>query len=120
MDRNYMLVGIEANDTYHRILNDALPGDNFIIADEDSALEHLRNYAIDGVIIFVSRLSEPVKMVKELKKTKEYVPIILISPLPSTREMVEAIRAGALDYLPKSEQSDQLRRDLLKVSFIQE
>jgi len=118
MDRRYLLVGIANNDPYHHILREALPGDEFLIADEDDAQDRLCNNMIDGTIIFVSRLTDPIQIVRQMRQAKEKVPIILISPLPSTSEMIEAIRAGATDYIPKYEQPDTLRRELFKVSFI--
>ncbi|MCB9534767.1 MAG: sigma-54-dependent Fis family transcriptional regulator [Myxococcales bacterium] len=82
-----------------------LPQDEFLVAaagDAEQALEVLRAERIDLVISDVTMPGiDGMRLLERIKKTRPGIEVILMTGYGSIQQAVEAIHAGAFDYLTK-------------------
>ncbi len=74
----------------------------YLAADSKEAWEHLNEYPIDIVLLDLKLGQESgLEVLKELKKVYPELPVLMITAFAETQSAVEAIKLGAVDYLPK-------------------
>ena len=75
----------------------------------DDALDVVQNEEIDVVVTDVNMKGmNGVELCKRLLENRPHLPVILITAFGSLETAIQAIRAGAYDFLPKPFEIDQL------------
>ncbi len=96
----------------------AVLGDNFSVVGEagtaDEAIEVIRSTQPDLVLCDLHMPGGG--GVAVAKTVGEEVPVVILSVSESERDLLDAVAAGALGYLVKSTEPDELRRQLWKAA----
>jgi len=83
--------------------------DVLAVADGQTALDQIEKTVPDAVILDMKLPAmSGLEVLKELKKNHPLIPVIMLTGLADVRMAVEAIKAGAHNYLTKPFESDQL------------
>jgi len=78
-------------------------------ADADAALEELRDHDFDAVVSDIRMPGKTgIELVGEIRETRPGTPIILMTAFGSIDSAVEAMQAGAFDYLTKPFKRDAM------------
>lgn len=93
---------------------------DIVVADEvgdgTEVLEKLRVGEYDAVILDISMPDGGVDLIKELKKKRPRLPILVLSVHPERQYALRALRAGAAGYLNKESAPDELIAAIRRVA----
>jgi len=81
----------------------------YVAADSKAAWTYLENYLIDLILLDLKLGQESgLDFLKRVKQKYPQVPVIMITAFAETKSAIEAIKLGAVDYLPKPFDLDEL------------
>jgi two-component system chemotaxis response regulator CheY len=87
-------------------------------ADGQEALEKFNQGQYDLVLTdWNMPVKDGLQLVKDIRATGSTVPIIMVTTESERERVVEALQAGANDYLAKPFEADTLREKLKKYSY---
>ncbi|HOI95301.1 MAG TPA: sigma-54 dependent transcriptional regulator [Syntrophobacter fumaroxidans] len=95
---------IEDDHRWRACLKEALrPAHSVVFTSENTTgYDLLAREAHEAVIINLEAISSNgIERLKELRRVLPYTPLIVTSPLGATEFIVEAVKAGAVDFVPK-------------------
>jgi len=120
---NISVLIVEDEEIVRDSLKDSLKDSHEVVAvgSAEEALDMVRQRDFD-VIVADIRLPgmNGVQLVKEVKATKPYIVMVIITAYPSVELAVDAIKQGAADYLVKPVKIDDLERLFEKVKRMKE
>ncbi|MCH8978971.1 MAG: PAS domain-containing protein [Armatimonadetes bacterium] len=92
----------------------------YFVSDVQVAIERLSEGDIDLAIFDTDRIQlSAEELVNQVKEVAPFAHVVLTTKAPSVPQAVEAIRAGAIDYLAEPFDEDALRQAIAKVEAIQ-
>jgi two-component system, NtrC family, response regulator AtoC len=104
---------VDDEQNIRRMLNRVLSSDGFIVKEAINGLEALKRLEEEDYSLVLLDLKMPgLNGIETLKKIREFdinLPIIMISAYGSISEAVEAMKLGALDYLIKPFDIEELK-----------
>jgi DNA-binding NtrC family response regulator len=120
---NISVLIVEDEEIVRDSLKDSLKDSHDVIAvgSAEEALDLVKQRDFDVIVTDV-RLPgmNGVQLVKEIKGTKPYIVMVIITAYPSVELAVDAIKQGAVDYLVKPVKIDDLERMFEKVKRTKE
>jgi len=107
-----------AQESFRMILKDEY---NVFIADDgETALPMLTRQPVDLVLLdVVMPVMDGLETLRNIRKTHARLPVIMVTATKTIRTVVEAMRLGALDYVTKPFNVDEIR-DVVKKVFQKE
>lgn len=113
-NKKYKLLSIDDDSIILEYIDSVLEDHNFIVykaINEEKAFKFLNNEKVDIILLdlHLGRVSgfEICKKIKEVKEFSE-IPIIFLSGISKTKEKVKAFKAGAVDYIEKPFEEEEL------------
>jgi two-component system response regulator HydG/two-component system response regulator AtoC len=104
---------VDDEQNIRRMLNRVLSTEGFIVKEAINGLEALKRLEVEDYSLVLLDLKMPgLNGIETLKKIREFdinLPIIMISAYGSISEAVEAMKLGALDYLIKPFDIEELK-----------
>ena len=104
---------VDDEQNIRRMLNRVLSSEGFIVKEAINGLEALKRLEVEDYSLVLLDLKMPgLNGIETLKKIREFdinLPIIMISAYGSISEAVEAMKLGALDYLIKPFDIEELK-----------
>jgi len=108
MERLILIIDDSEDDTelYRRLLmkSQLTTWTIHVCSDGESGLEQIKNHSFDCVLLDYSLPGDDgIEILKSLKGTHRYTPVIMLTGQGNENIAVSAIKAGAQDYISKSE-----------------
>jgi two-component system response regulator HydG len=95
-----------------RVLNRILSGENFQVRTDEGALEASRILQEDSFDLVISDLRLPdgdgLSLLQEIRAAGSDVPVVILTAYGEVDSYLEAMNAGATEYLNKPVKSDEL------------
>uniref|UniRef100_A0A7C6A9J4 Sigma-54-dependent Fis family transcriptional regulator n=1 Tax=candidate division WOR-3 bacterium TaxID=2052148 RepID=A0A7C6A9J4_UNCW3 len=106
VDQQPRILVVDDDERARRTLNDILIADHYSVltcADGATALKLVRENDLDTVLLdLVLPDINGIEVLRQIKKEKPRLPVIIISGYGTIRDAVSAAKAGAYDFLEKS------------------
>ncbi len=94
------------------LLETFLTGQGFAVAAADSGAEALKRLPVFNPVMIISDVRMPgmsgLEMLRQVRQSHPTLPVLLVTAFANIRDAVGAIRDGALNYLPKPIDLDEL------------
>ena len=88
-------------------------GQHVIVADVETDFSNIEAVKEADVIAIAVPISSTLDVIKEIRKNKKDSRIVMLTGYGNIPTAVEAIKAGAIDYIPKPADADDVERALL-------
>ena len=113
------LLIVDDEEGMRRLLNKVLTRAGYETVTVGSGAEALRQVAADRFDLVVTDIKMPemdgLQLLRELKEYEPSLPIIVMTAYGTVESAVEALRAGAYDYIAKPFETDEIRLTVEKV-----
>jgi len=113
MNTNLLLISNVEENYWYQVLRDAVsPSWTIKISDENTALDFIRENPFDLVIIDATVVNDFTKLIFKIKQTFPDANVVIATATPTWTRARDAFYAGAIDYIRKSSNKDELLYDL--------
>lgn len=101
------------------VLSDIMKTLGYLVIEAKNAqeaMEIVKQKSLDLVILDLRMPDiDGIQLMRSIKKEKEGIPVIIYSGYPSVHTAVEALKDGAVDYIAKPFDIDELKRKISDV-----
>ncbi|MBW2520316.1 MAG: sigma-54-dependent Fis family transcriptional regulator [Deltaproteobacteria bacterium] len=116
---NEHILLVDDEDGMRRLLSRVLSKEGYETTAVSNGAEALRHVANDRFDLVVTDIKMPemdgLALLRELKEFEPSLPIIVITAYGTVENAVEALRAGAYDYIAKPFETDEIKLTVAKV-----
>ena len=116
---NEHILLVDDEDGMRRLLSRVLSREGYETTAVSNGAEALRHVANDRFDLVVTDIKMPemdgLELLRELKEFEPSLPIIVITAYGTVENAVEALRAGAYDYIAKPFETDEIKLTVAKV-----
>jgi DNA-binding NtrC family response regulator len=110
MESNPVILLVDDDTELHSLLNVKLGREDFVVLSATNPaqcrLEMERNPALVLLDIRIPDGREGIELLREIKREKPALPVIMLSSLGDTKTVVESLKSGATDYFHKPDLGD--------------
>ncbi|MBI5020850.1 MAG: response regulator [Ignavibacteriales bacterium] len=119
MVKNYSILYVDDEDQLRFLVQNQLSQEGFNVDtadDGDTALDMMKQKSYDVVLLDIRmpRLNG-LEVLKEMKKRKTNARAIMLTGVDDLAVALEAVKSGAIDYLTKPYELDNLMRSIMRV-----
>ena len=113
MDENPRILVVDDDDSHRIMLRAVLSEDGYAIteaADGTEAVRAVEKDAFDVVLLDIRMtVMDGIEALTEIRKISPLVPVLIMTAFASVKTAVEALKAGAFDYLTKPLDIEELK-----------
>jgi len=113
MDNKPKILVVDDDDSHRLMLRAVLSEDGYAIteaADGTEAVRAVEKEAFDVILTDIRMtMMDGIEALTEIRKTSPLVPVLIMTAYASVKTAVEALKAGAFDYLTKPLDSEELK-----------